>query len=129
MQGTFEHWITSVKYYLTQIGLINSDEPTLCQFLIMHLKSGSAPEMMTSASRKTRKAEMKPPNSFLSEIHALRIVFEEPDDPQRAMIKAGQIAWNGDYETLPMLYAEVLKSYATTAPGVLLGLLHARKMI
>ncbi len=84
---------------------------------------------MISATWKARKAEMKPTNSFLSEIRALRKVFEEPDDPQRTMIKAGQIAWSGDYEMLLMLYAEVLKSYARTAPGAKLGPLYAHEMI
>ncbi len=45
------------------------------------------------------------------------------------MIKAGQIAWNRDYKMLPMLYAEVLKSIATTAPGAKLGLLRVHEMI
>ncbi len=71
-KGTFEHWINSIEYHLKQTKLVNSDEATLCQFLITYLRSGSAPEMMISAARKARKMAGKPPNSFLSEIHALR---------------------------------------------------------
>ncbi len=67
-RGTFEHWIMNVDYHLTQTKMIHSDEATLSQFLIMHLRPGSAPEMMISAARKARKTEGKPPITFLSEI-------------------------------------------------------------
>ncbi len=81
-RGTFEHWITNVEYHLTQTRLIHSDEATLCQFLITHLRSGTAPEMMISADRKARKISGNPPKTFLLEISTLRKVFKESDDPQ-----------------------------------------------
>ncbi len=60
--------------------------------------------------------ENKTPNSFSAEIRILRRAFEESDDPQQAIIKADQITWNGMCDTLLMLFAEVLKTYAIAAP-------------
>ncbi len=70
-KGTFEHWIRSVKYHLTQTNLIRSDDATLCQFLITHLKSGSPPEVILTAARKAHNKEGKTPNTFLSGIATL----------------------------------------------------------
>ncbi len=65
-KGTFEHWIRNVDYHIDQSQLLNGTDSSLCQFLITHLKPGSAPEMIISSRRKTLKSENKPPNSFIA---------------------------------------------------------------
>ncbi len=87
-----------------------------CQFLITHLKSGSLPEFTLSSARKAQKNLGSAPNSFQSEIAALHSIFEELDNPQCAMIKAGHITWDCQSATLLALYAEVLKTYSIILP-------------
>ncbi len=84
---------------------------------------------MISAARKARKTEGKLPNTFLSEITTLQKVFEEIEDPQKAVIDAGQITWNGEYDSLPLLYATVFKTYAIAAPGANMKPFRAQEMI
>ncbi len=128
-KGTFEHWIRNVEYHVDQSQLLNGTDSSLCQFLITHLKPGSAPEIVISSRRKTLKTENKPPNSFSTEVKILRKTFEESDDPQRAFIKADQITWDGKCDTLPMLFAELSRTYSIATPGYDLMPIHARDMI
>ncbi len=94
----------SIAYHLAETNLIKTDDAVLCQFLITHLKSGSPPEVILSVARKSQKKEGQPPNSFLLEIATLLSIFEEMDDLQHAVIKAGRITWNDHSDTLPALY-------------------------
>ncbi len=128
-KGTFEHWIQSVKYHLTQTNLIQGDNAILCQFLITHLRSGSLPEVIITSARKVHRKEGKPPNSFSLEIATLRAIFEESDNPQCAMTKASQITWNGQSDILPALYAEVLKTYSIILPRAEMAPFRARELI